>query len=237
MRDPGRQLSHSQEKQLLKAAADVARTEYPSAQRLDCPTSEELELLARRRFPLADSPHIVDHIGTCSQCFNEYSQYRVAHKRRLGNAITASLAAVGLLLLIGHLLLRPNLTPYPAPTAGAPHAETTTQVAKLVLDLRQEGLTRGDRPTRAQHATPRLPRVNLSLSIYLPVGSDEGDYDVALIRDTAETVLNVSGAASFANQIAVLPVSLDLTNVAPGLYHLYLRHPRSDWRTYPVLLE
>ena len=237
MRDPDRRLSHSQEKQLLQAAANIARTEYPSAQRADCPTSKELELLARRRSPLADSPHIVDHIGTCSQCFIEYSQYRVAHKRRLVYAITASLAAVGLLLLVGHLLLRPRLTPDPVATAAAPHHETITQVAKLILDLRQEGLTRGDRPTRSQHATPRLPRVNLSLSIYLPIGSDDGAYDIALIRDTAETVLNVSGAAGFANQIAVLPVTLDLTNVAPGLYHLFVRHPRSQGRMYPVLLE
>src|ERR1700733_13368731 len=135
MRDPDRRLSHSQEKQLLKAAADIARTEYPSAQRATCPTSEELDLLARRRSPLTDSPHIVYHVGTCSQCFIEYSQYRVAHKRRLGYGITASLAAVGVLLLIGHLLLRPGLTPNPVPTAVAPPSGPIKQAAKLALDL------------------------------------------------------------------------------------------------------
>src|ERR1700689_1759002 len=120
MRDPDRRLSHSQEKQLLKAAADIARTEYPSAQRATCPTSEELDLLARRRSPLTDSPHIVYHVGTCSQCFIEYSQYRVAHKRRLGYAITASLVAVGALLMTGHFLLRPSPTSYPIRREVAP---------------------------------------------------------------------------------------------------------------------
>jgi hypothetical protein len=237
MRDPDRRLSHSQEKQILKAAADIARTEYPSAQRADCPTSGELQLLARRRSPLADSPHIVDHIGTCSQCFIEYSQYRVAHKRRLAYAITASLAVAGTLVLISHSLQRLGPTHNQVPRAVAPLPELTKQTANFVLDLRHEGLTRGAGPLRPQYVTPRFPRVNLSISIYLPIGSDDGAYDVVLIRNSGEPLVRITGTAKFTNQIVILPVSLDLTNIAPGLYYLYLRHARSEWRTYPVLLE
>src|SRR6202034_600718 len=235
MRDPERKLSHSQERQLLKVAADIVRTEYLSERRRGCPTSEKLDLLARRRSPLADSKQIVDHVGTCSQCFIEYSEYRVAHKRRLGYAITASLVAVGALLMTGHFLLRPSPTSYPIRREVAPSPVPIKQSASLVLDLRQEGLTRGASPNRSQHVTPRLPRLNLFLSIYLPVGSDDGVYDIALARDSAAPVLNKSGTAGFANQIIILPVSIDLTNITPGLYHLYLRHARSEWRTYAVL--
>jgi hypothetical protein len=237
MRDPERKLSHSQEKQLLKVAAYIVRTEYLSEQRRGCPTSEKLDLLARRRSPLVDSKQIVDHVGTCSHCFIEYSEYRVAHKRRLGYAVTASLVAVGALLLTGHFLLRPSPTPNQIPRAVTPPPEPIKQLATLVLDLRQEGLTRGARPNRSKHITPRLPRLNLFLSIYLPVGSDDGVYDIALARDSAAPVLNISGIAGFANQIVILPVSVDLTSITPGLYHLSLRHARSEWRTYAVLLE
>jgi hypothetical protein len=237
MREPDRRLSHSQEKRLLKAAADIARTEYPSAQRSSCPTSEDLEHLARRRTPLADSPRIVAHVGTCSQCFIEYSQYRVAHKRRFGYALTASLAGVGVLALVGYVLQRPSPTLQRAPTAVARSPKPLTQTATLILDLRQLGLTRGATPNRSQHVTPRLPRVSLSLSIYLPIGSDDGAYDVAFTRNSAEPIIPISGSARFADNIVILPISLDLTNSAPGLYHLYLRHGQSQWRTYPVLLE
>ena len=237
MREPDRRLSRSQERRLLKAAANIARTEYPSAQRSNCPTSEDLELLARRRTPLADSSQIVDHVGTCSQCFIEYSQHRAVHKRRFGYAITASLAGVGVLVLIGHLLQRPSPTLHRAPTALARSPKLMTQTATLVLDLRQRGLTRGATSNRSHHVTPHLPRVSLSLSIYLPIGSDDGAYDVALIRNSTEPIVPTSGTARFADKIVILPISLDLTNSAPGLYHLYLRHGQSQWRTYPVLLE
>jgi hypothetical protein len=237
MREPDASLSHSQEKRLLKAAADIARTEYPSAQRLSCPTSEDLELLARRRTDLADSPQIVNHVGTCSQCFIEYSQYRVAHKRRFGYAITASLAGVGVLVLIGYVLQRPSPTLHRAPTALAQSPKPVTQTAALVLDLRQQGLTRGATPNWSQPVTPRLPRVRLSLQIYLPIGSDEGAYDLAFTRNSTGPIIPISGSARFADKIVILPICLDLTNSAPGLYHLYLRHGQSQWRTYPVLLE
>jgi len=43
------------------------------------------------------------------------------------------------------------------------------------------GVSRGDDGGQPSHEVPRLHRAKLDLSIYLPVGSEEGSYDIALI--------------------------------------------------------
>jgi len=77
----------------------------------------------------------------------------------------------------------------------------------------------------------------VSLSIYLPIGSEEGVYEVALFSPSAEFVLATSGEATLQNFVVILPVKLDLTNLAPGLYELRIRRAGTQWNTYSVLLE
>ena len=52
--DSDKSLTRRQEKNLLKAANAVARSEFANPQREGCPDSETLSLLARRRRSLAD---------------------------------------------------------------------------------------------------------------------------------------------------------------------------------------
>src|SRR5712664_822266 len=105
MDNPYRSLSRCQEKNLLKAAAAAARTEFDSPQRTGCPDSETLTLLARRHSSLVVLPDLIDHIGTCSPCFVEYSRYRAVYKRHVRVYALASAAAVVVLsLLIARLI-------------------------------------------------------------------------------------------------------------------------------------
>src|SRR5882762_9588401 len=100
MDNPQGGLSRRQEKNLLKAAAAAARTEFDSPERTGCPESETLNLLARRHSSLVEIVDLIDHIGTCSPCFVEYSRYRASHKRRVGVYYAlASVAAVVVLAL------------------------------------------------------------------------------------------------------------------------------------------
>jgi hypothetical protein len=116
--------------------------------------------------------------------------------------------------------------------------EPARELTELTLDLRKEGVARSEHPDRpGQQNLPRIPRANLYLSIYLPIGSEDGIYEVALVRGGAEPVLNTTGQAKLVDHIDVLPVRLDVTNVLPGRYELRLRHALSQWRAYWVLLE
>ncbi|MCZ2155177.1 MAG: hypothetical protein LC114_14965, partial [Bryobacterales bacterium] len=73
MRDPERSFTRREEKRLLESAAALLRSDFPQSDRARCPSKTELKNLASRRRSLADSTALVDHIGSCSPCFEQYS--------------------------------------------------------------------------------------------------------------------------------------------------------------------
>src|SRR5574341_280038 len=165
--EPDRSLTRRQERNLLKAAANVTRTQYDCPERAGCPALEALDLLARRRSPLEDSRELVDHIGTCSPCFIQYSRYRAAHKRRLAirYALIPAATVVVLAIVTTPFLRTPSgrLSPVTKEVDAPP--QPVTQMAKLVLDLRKRGVTRGDVPDRpSPESILHLPRANVALS-------------------------------------------------------------------------
>lgn len=233
---PYRSLSRRQEKNLLKAADAAARTEFECPGRIGCPDSQTLARLARRHSSVEPSPDLIDHIATCSPCFVEYSRYRAAHKLhvRVSYAL-ASVIAVVVILVIGRSLYMPNGQPAISQKEIARSPEPFTE---LVVDLRTWPVFRSDAPERQRDRAPlRFPRTRLSLSIYLPVGSEEGAYEVALVGSSEQTLRTATGQAKLQKFVQVLPVKLNLTDLARGLYELRIRREQTPWNTYPVLLE
>jgi hypothetical protein len=224
----------------LKAANAVARSEFANPQREGCPDSEALSLLARRRRSLAESGDLIDHIGTCSPCFIEYSRSRAAYKRRIriSYALAAAAAVVVLFLAIARSVHIPggHLSTSPKEIARSP--VQGDRATELVLDLRMKGVSRSDNPDRpGNEIPPRLPRSRLSLWIQLPIGSEDGIYDVALISPAGKSMLETRGAAKLQNFVEVLPVDVNLVDLAPGLYQLRLRLAQTQWISFSVLLE
>ena len=113
---------------------------------------------------------------------------------------------------------------------GAPAVEQ-------ILDLRLRGVSRGDDAGQPSHDVPRLRRAKLNLSIYLPVGSEQGSYDIALINGSGQPITTLSGQARLENFVEVLLARLDLTKVSPGSYELRLRRTQGQWNSYSILVE
>ena len=238
MNDSDKILSRRQEKNLLKAADAVARSEFANPDREGCPGSKTLSLLARRRPSLAESADLIDHIGTCSPCFNEYSRCRAFYKRSIRiTCALASAAAVALLAVAISLSWRSpggHLAAPPTTVARSSEQHTTP----LVLDLRMTGVSRSDTSDRPlAEGPPRLPRRKLSLSILLPIGSEDGTYDVALLGSSRQPLLTATGSAKLQDFVEVLPVVFNLADLAPGPYELRIRRAQTPWNTYPILLE
>lgn len=232
---PYKSLSRRQERTLLKATETTLRSDFQIPERTGCPDSTALSLLARRRSTLAESADLVDHIGTCSPCFAEYSQYRAAHERRVWAFSTLGCAAAAILLYVGSSLV---FSGWSGPPSSKEVARSPEQPRELVLDLRHKGVTRGATPEPQENdAAPRLPRGRLALSIYLPIGSEEGTYEVALFSPAGEPVSGAGGEARLENFIVILPVDLDLANLSRGSYELGIRRVGTLWNTYSVLLE
>jgi len=75
------------------------------------------------------------------------------------------------------------------------------------------------------------------LSIYLPIGSEPGKYEVELGREAGKPVAKAAGSAVLREHIAVLEVKLNLRQFQPGVYHLGIRQSGWSWTYYRVVLK
>ena len=233
--DPERRFSRREEKRLLRLAAEVSRTDFPNPERAGCPSPETLKALAERRIPLNKTGDIIDHIGTCSPCFTQYDDYRRGHKRR--KTVQALLVCFGILVLVGLLVSRVGRQ---LPTReerqvaeGLPSPQSYRQ---LVFDLRAWSSARNDRPGEVRPEL-RLPREPVQLLIYLPIGSEDGMYEVQLQRPGQVPSLETRGEARLRDHVEVLEVKVNTSSLSPGSYLLRLRHAASGWSEYPVQLD
>ncbi|MFN8006761.1 MAG: hypothetical protein U0V70_07025 [Terriglobia bacterium] len=91
---------------------------------------------------------------------------------------------------------------------------------EVVLDLRDQAVTRGQKPTLPKGKYPEIPRGLLNLSIYLPFGSETGKYQVRIFKDPARVLLDTTGMATIRKSITVLEFKLDTNQFSPGEYVL-----------------
>ena len=75
------------------------------------------------------------------------------------------------------------------------------------------------------------------LTLYLPTGSEPGQYDVEVAEQLDQPLATAKGSATLQNGITVLDIKLDLSNLHPGLYYLAVRQAGRTWAPYTVLLK
>jgi hypothetical protein len=232
-------LSRGQEKTVLNAAAAVARTLFPNAERIACPELSVLKQLATRRRALSQSASLIEHIGTCSPCFVDYTRFRVTHKKRIRTACALAAAAVVTAVLVAMPRIRDQVLPTPSKLNElAGNRKPSDFETPVTLDLRGRGATRGIDETHTPSTRRlQLPRRRLSLAIYLPIGSEEGLYEVNLVKVAGESVLRASGTATFEKPVVVLHLFVDLSNVSPGVYQLQMRQLQRSWHVSTVIVE
>lgn len=231
--EPLRSLSRRQEKQLLETAASAVRAEFDCPNRQGCPDQRTLRLLAIRDPAVETAPDLIDHIATCCPCFLDYSRYRSRHKltMRLCYALPSILLAVGLTVWSFGNWSRSTVN------QDATRIRTSQVEISMTLDLRRMSVPRGDSGDATKDSRPRLKRARLSLTIQLPVGSEDGSYTVAVVDQAGTVLRESSGSATLDRFIEVLPVRLDLTNIPAGAYILRLRRGQTSWNNFGILIE
>ena len=68
----------------------------------------------------------------------------------------------------------------------------------------------------------------------LPIGSNEGAYDVALLNSSGAELFRTSATAKLEDHIVVLRVDVNLAGVPPGSYFLGLRQRGLEWMRFPI---
>jgi len=204
------------EERILEVLSKGLSTEFPNPERVGCPGRATLEAMASHRMPLSEADKWLDHLGSCSPCFQEFTAIR--SKRRTHRRFQWG---GGLAILLAVLALFLGLRRH--------HAGNET----AVLDLRPYSVSRGE-PSASGQTSLRLGRGTKHLVVDLPIGSKEGSYDLALLNDSGSELLHVGGLAQLGTQVVVLRVEVNLAGVPPGSYLLALRQPGLEWTRFPV---
>jgi hypothetical protein len=173
--------------------------------------------------PLAEVERWLDHLGSCSPCYRDFSELRTVRevqRRRTLLAIAASiLVAVG---IAGWVLIQR-------------HNETVhTQTA--ILDLRNRSVSRSPEQNLGEQRL-ELRRRFSQLNIYLPLGSPEGAYEVRIVTNSGDSLLNTGGLARLNDGVTSLQVRGGAIFARPGPYSLQIRKPPSEWSSYPLVLR
>ena len=245
-------LSPRDEREILDTFRKSFQHDFPNPQRIGCPGGEVLKALAWRR--RLDNPEaVVTHIGKCSPCFQEHRVFLQQYKSRQWfyrlAAVAVLIVGVGLWVswrvMSGRGMLVPEPPPivktppepiptFPSPVPPSAQEQKPVEVQVVVLDLRKRGITRGG--NNNQEGDLDLPKGRLKLSIYLPIGSNEGDYEVR-ISGRKNKVLTAKGKAAMQGHRNVLTVEADTSAFEAGRYSLAIRQVGWEWNRYPLKLK
>lgn len=224
---------------------ELRRTAYPNPERIGCPAPDVFEALKQRKIGFGDP--VWKHIEHCSPCYSEFAGIRDAlfgnERRSDFRTLLRTSSALIVLFALGsaaYLWMRDR------DTAKLPIVATTANKGgeAAVLNFEDGSELRGrpgdktpnssERPTSGvQH----LPRNQLNLTVYLPLGSPDGIYDLEMVALSGETVWHVEGRASIKDGLTSVPVTGDLRNVPIGQYKFRFRRPDETWHEKDVIVR
>jgi hypothetical protein len=115
--------------------------------------------------------------------------------------------------------------------------QTAGPYQTAALDLKDRSVARGETGHAPRTEPLILPPKRLDLTIYLPIGSEPGIYQVQLLKKIDEPLMTTAGEARIEQGNTILRARIDLTHVASGAILIGLRQPPSDWTYYPVTIQ
>ena len=168
--------------------------------------------MARGKHSTSESD--LHHITHCSPCFATFLAVRQdARKQRLHHA---ALVFVSSVILIAGIYL--------AARFGTGHG--TTVIAQWNLEYASP--VRGAEVQR--QVIVQAPRKRGTVLIRLPFGSDDGRYEVAIVKDRGGSpIRNFHGRASVQNGYTNLPIRMDFAGLQAGQYYVAYRHADASW--------
>src|SRR6266704_4740254 len=202
--------SNAADKRLLDILRQGLATEFPNPERIGCPGSALLKGIAQGKVSLTEAEPWLDHLGSCSPCFQEFKEFRRQSAIQRRRVLTWVATAAVLLFAVGGWVW-----------GRTRHSVEATDVA--VLDLRERSVGRGQRQSETDQTPLEISRATKHLVVDLPIGSKEGPYDVGLLTETGDQILRATGIAQLHDHITDLRVDIDLSDIRAGAYSLGVR--------------
>jgi hypothetical protein len=207
-----------------------ALRDFPNPERIGCPDPAALEDMSRRKTGITQDQ--LHHITHCSPCLQTFLSIRDEIRKKRAVRIRIAAVACAAAIVVGAIIY-----------AVGDHLKSPTQVAVLAtpatLDLRPLSQYRSADSGRTTEAKPALilPRRNLRLTLYFPVGADEGQYTMQLLDGQLHTLLKQYVTATLQNHVVTASTDIDLSSFSPDTDTLAIQKTGEEWRTYPVVLR
>jgi hypothetical protein len=117
------------------------------------------------------------------------------------------------------------------------HVQTARRAAlpqNLTIDLSHWLVLRGgEQPVQAP---VELKRARLNLAIRQPIGTDSGEFQVA-ISNGSRVLVQSTGQGKLKNGITTVRVHMDCSKLHPGKYTLAIRRNNESWEEYPAIVR
>ncbi len=211
------------EKRILDALGRGLLKEFPNPERTGCPGSDVLKRIASKRMPLAEAEKWLNHLGSCSPCYMDFSELRKGREVQRNRTLLAIAASILVAVGIASWVFVQR------------HNETLV-AQSAVLDLRSHSVSRSPEPNPGEQPL-ELRRSFSQLNIYLPLGSPEGTYEVRIVTASGDSLLNMGGTAQLNDGITTLQMRGNAFIARPGQYTLQIRRAPSEWNSYPLVLR
>jgi acetyl esterase/lipase len=115
----------------------------------------------------------------------------------------------------------------------------TDSGARQFLNLRDRKTIRPEDPPAPGEVPVGSFRTRvLRLTIFLPSGSDAGDYELQILREAGVPIMTMGGSTTIdENKNLILQLQFDLTGFEIGRRVLSIRKVDSEWKYYPINLR
>ena len=232
--------SERDEKRILAALGRSLLKDFPNPDRIGCPGPEVLKRIASHEMKLSDAEKWLDHLTSCSPCYRDFFHFQTVYRSRRTRTLVAIAATIVMVACLAGwaVFLRQKatlaLTPQETPV---PRQEEPLVTQTAVLDLRDRSPQRGAEPGSALPPLEMARNVS-HLEIYLPLGSDEGLYDVRVTTRQSEPLLVATGKAKLEQGLASIGVDVTPSTIRSGRYILKIRkNGASEWSSFPLVVQ
>lgn len=216
--------------------------QHPNPERVGCPSHEVLASFVDKPGGITLADLNDTHITRCRECTLELKELRRLREERLKKSASplhlrywmgwrpVAALAFCLVLVIAIVVWQHRSASQPTTAAN--------EVVALTVDLSGDGVSRS--PTsEGPTSLFGLPRKLVDLSLILPYFSPAGDYQITIVRDGNDRVLETSRSRAVAQgPHTQAQLRLDLRSLQPGRYYLgVLRTGESATYFYPFTLN
>ncbi|MCI0723894.1 MAG: hypothetical protein L0338_33795 [Acidobacteria bacterium] len=236
---------------LLKFGKEYLSEAFPNPDRIGCPSEHALRLAAFQ--PQDAEPGLSEHLTCCSPCFNRYMgflaelQEELRHKQPFWKELltwpktaplwAGTVAVAAIVLTVGaYFAVIQNQVPRPPLPPPPGTGPASIAYSPFILDLRELSPTRAPTVKGHQARAVHLPRKPLDMFVVLPIGSEEGAYQLSL-NAKGTTVWTERAQAHLVEHNIILQVKLDLAKLPAGTYEFQVETASGFFLRQPVAFQ